>query len=137
MRVAWLAATGAMVAVAAGFLGWRLLRHLDAVEVTGRSMVPTLTPGDRLVVETWTYRHRAPRVGEVVIATDPRAPSRELIKRVAAVEDGQVTLRGDSARSTDSRRFGAVPVGDVRARAAFRYWPLTRAGSIRARTATD
>lgn len=137
MRVAWLAAAGAMVAVAAGVLGWRMLRHLDAVEVTGRSMVPTFTPGDRLVVETWTYRHRAPRVGEVVIAPDPRAPSRELIKRVAAVDDGQVTLRGDSARSTDSRRFGAVPVGDVRVRAAFRYWPLKRAGPIRGREATD
>jgi signal peptidase I len=108
----------------------RLIRELDAVEVRGRSMVPTLEPGDRLVVETWTYRHRPPRVGEVVVTPDPRSPARELVKRVAAVKGGRVTLRGDAARSTDSRRFGAVPVREVRTRAALRYWPLRRAGLI-------
>jgi signal peptidase I len=108
----------------------RLARDLDAVEVRGRSMAPTLEPGDRLLVESRTYRHRPPQVGEVVVTADPRAPERELIKRVAAVEDGQVTLRGDAAKSTDSRRFGSVPLSEVRTRAAFRYWPLARAGVI-------
>jgi len=132
IRPAWLVAggTAAVAAAAVGFAGWRILRHLDAVEVTGRSMAPTLEPGDRLLVETWTYRRRAPAVGEVVVAPDPREPTRELVKRVAATVDGQVTLRGDSAKSTDSRRFGSVPVAKVRARAAFRYWPPKRAGLI-------
>lgn len=133
IRPAWLVAggTAAVAAVAAvGFAGWRILRYLDAVEVTGRSMAPTLEPGDRLLVETWTYGRRPPVVGEVVVAPDPREPTRELVKRVAATEHGKVTLRGDSAKSTDSRRFGSVPAGDVRARAAFRYWPPQRAGLI-------
>ncbi len=124
------AAAASAATVALGFLGWRALRHLDAVEVTGRSMVPTLEPGDRLLVETWTYRRRPPGIGDVVVAPDPREPTRELVKRVAAVEDGQVTLRGDSAKSTDSRRFGSVPLTDVRARAVFRYWPPAKAGPI-------
>jgi signal peptidase I len=93
-------------------------------------MVPTLEPGDRLLVETWTYRRRPPRVGEVVVTADPRSPARELVKRVAAVEKGQVTLRGDAAKSTDSRRFGSVPLDVVRTRAALRYWPPLRAGLI-------
>lgn len=133
IRPALLVAGGigaAAAATAAGYAGWRILRHLDAVEVTGRSMVPTLEPGDRLLVETWTYRRRQPEVGEVVVAPDPREPTRELVKRVAATGDGKVTLRGDSAKSTDSRRFGSVPVAEVRARAAFRYWPPQRAGLI-------
>jgi signal peptidase I len=134
IRPAWLVAGGTAAAVAAAtavaFAGWRILRNLDAVEVSGRSMTPTLEPGDRLLVESWTYRRRSPRVGEVVVAPDPRAPDRELVKRVAAVEAGQVTLRGDSAKSTDSRRFGSVPVADVRARAALRYWPMQHAGRI-------
>lgn len=126
------AAAAAAAALAAGMalFGRRVLRELDAVEVTGSSMVPTLKPGDRLLVESWSYRRRAPRVGEVVVAPDPRATSRELLKRVAAVQGRQVTLRGDSAKSTDSRRFGSVPVSQVRARAAVRYWPLWRAGPI-------
>jgi signal peptidase I len=132
-RPAWIirAAGAAVVGVALGFLGRRVLSHLDAVEVSGRSMIPTLRPGDRLLVETWTYGRRFPQVGEVVVAPDPRAPTRELVKRVAAVDDGRITLRGDAARSTDSRRFGSVPLAAVRARAAFRYWPLARAGLIR------
>ena len=93
-------------------------------------MVPTLEPGDRLLVETWTYRRRPPRVGDVVVAPDPREPTRELVKRIAAVGDGRVALRGDSAKSTDSRRFGTVPLTDVRARAAFRYWPPAKVGPI-------
>ena len=131
-RPVWIvgAAGAAAISVGLGFLGRQVLSHLDAVEVSGRSMVPTLRPGDRLVVETWTYRRRPPQVGEVVVAPDPRAPTRELVKRVAAVDDGRITLRGDAARSTDSRRFGSVPRAAVRARAAFRYWPLARAGLI-------
>ena len=131
-RPAWMigAAGAAVVSVGLGFLGRRMLSHLDAVEVSGRSMIPTLRPGDRLLVETWTYGRRSPQVGEVVVAPDPRAPTRELVKRVAAVDDGRITLRGDAARSTDSRRFGSVPLAAVRARAAFRYWPLGRAGLI-------
>ncbi len=125
MKIGWLA-----IGAALGFLGWQALRHLDAVEVSGRSMTPTLEPGDRLLVETWSFGRRAPRVGDVVIAPDPRVPTRELVKRVAAIGDGRVALRGDSAKSTDSRRFGTVALTDVRARAAIRYWPLAKAGPI-------
>jgi nickel-type superoxide dismutase maturation protease len=125
MKIGWLVAGAAL-----GYLGWQTLRHLDAVEVSGRSMSPTLEPGDRLLVETWSLGRRTPRVGDVVIAPDPREPSRELVKRVAAVGNGRVALRGDSAKSTDSRRFGTVPLTDVRARVAVRYWPLAKAGPI-------
>ncbi len=107
------------------------LRRLDAVEVTGASMVPALLPRDRLLVESLTYARRRPRPGEVVLAADPREPDRELIKRVAVVTDGEVHLLGDHpASSTDSRAFGAVPVDAVRWRVAMRYWPPLRFGGI-------
>ncbi len=51
------------------------LRLLDVVEVRGRSMTPTLQPGDRLLV----IRAR-PRTGDVVLAPDPRDGRRELVK---------------------------------------------------------
>jgi nickel-type superoxide dismutase maturation protease len=101
-------------------------RVLDIVEVEGRSMVPALLPGDRLLVEALTYRSRSPRVGEVVLAVDPRMPSRELIKRIAAVDGaaGTATLVGDApGASTDSRAFGPVPLAAIRWRVAGRYWP--------------
>ena len=101
-------------------------RRLDVVEVRGRSMAPALLPGDRLLVA------RLPaRVGDVVIAADPRSPDRELIKRVAAMDRLGVTLRGDQpAASTDARTFGAIPVERVTWRAVARYWPVDRIGRV-------
>ena len=104
-------------------------RWLDVVEVQGRSMAPALLPGEWLLVERRTYGHRRPRVGEIVLAADPRDPSRELIKRVTSV-DGHammIELAGDAPdSSTDSRIFGPVPVNDVHWRVVARYWPAER-----------
>ncbi|HEX7172889.1 MAG TPA: nickel-type superoxide dismutase maturation protease [Candidatus Limnocylindria bacterium] len=100
--------------------------RLDVVVVRGRSMAPTLLPGDRLLVA------RLPvRVGDVVLAMDPRAPQRELIKRVTAVETRGVTLRGDNpGASTDARTFGALPAEAIAWRVVGRYWPASRIGPV-------
>ena len=119
--------------VAAGMTIGR--RWLDVVEVRGASMEPTLLPGDRLLVESHSYLTRSPRPGEVVLAADPRHPDRELIKRVASIDEAQSSaeLRGDAPEaSTDSREFGAVPLSTIRWRAFFRYWPPQRAGRLEA-----
>jgi nickel-type superoxide dismutase maturation protease len=103
-------------------------RRLDVVEVRGRSMAPTLLPGDRLVA---VRRRDPPRVGEIVIAPDPREPTRELVKRVTAVDPVGIRLRGDNpAFSTDARVFGAIPAGAVEWRVVARIWPLRRAGRV-------
>jgi nickel-type superoxide dismutase maturation protease len=88
-------------------------------------MEPALTEGDWIVVAPL---FRAPRVGEIVLARDPRAPQRLVLKRVAAVQDGACTLLGDRREaSTDSRTFGAIPIRDLVGRAIFRYAPVARA----------
>lgn len=96
-------------------------------------MTPTLLPGDRLVVG------RMPaRPGDVVLALDPRDSTRELIKRVTAIDRFGATLAGDNpVVSTDARSFGAIPREMVRWRALFRYWPLDRAGRISAAPAVS
>jgi nickel-type superoxide dismutase maturation protease len=119
--------------VAAGMTIGR--RWLDVVEVRGGSMEPTLLPGDRLLVESHSYQSRAPRPGEVVLAADPRQPERELIKRVASIDEAtsSAELHGDAPEaSTDSRAFGAVPLSTIQWRAVFRYWPPQRAGRLEA-----
>jgi len=119
--------------VAAGMAIGR--RWLDVVEVRGSSMEPTLIPGDRLLVESHSYVSRAPRPGEVVLAADPRQLDRELIKRVASIDEvaSSAKLRGDAPEaSTDSREFGAVPLSTIQWRAVFRYWPPQRAGRLEA-----
>lgn len=125
---------GALVGAAAAALLSR--RAVDVVEVHGMSMAPTLRPGDRLIVEALSYRSRLPRSGEIVLANDPREPSRELVKRVRQVDSGAGTaeLVGDAAEtSTDSRTFGLIPVGSLRWRVAARYWPPNRAALLTGR----
>ena len=93
------------------------------------SMLPTLRPGDRLLVDPRAYRERPPRVGDIVVLVDPEEPSRWLVKRVARVDDpeGSIEVRGDAAETArDSRRFGPVPARSVVGRVYRRYFPADR-----------
>jgi nickel-type superoxide dismutase maturation protease len=123
---------GSLAAIAAAALASG--RWFDVVQVRGRSMAPTLVPGDRLLVEAMTYRRRAPRTGEIVLAADPRRASRELVKRIGLLDpsSGSAELVGDVPEaSTDSRTFGPVGMEDVRWRVLGRCWPPARIGLVR------
>lgn len=101
-------------------------RWLDVVEVRGNSMGPALQSGDRLLVA-----RARPHPGAIVLAPDPRRPTRELIKRVHALGPDGVILRGDNASaSTDGRTFGTIPRDEVTWRVILRTGPLRRAGLI-------
>jgi nickel-type superoxide dismutase maturation protease len=110
-------------------------RLLGPAAVRGRSMQPLLEPGDRVLVDRWTFRQRSPRVGEVVLVH--AAGDRPLVKRVTRAPEriaGEIWVEGDNASaSDDSRRFGALPARSVRGRVVFRYWPPSRIGPIGAR----
>jgi nickel-type superoxide dismutase maturation protease len=91
---------------------------------TGPSMLPTLRPGDHLLV-----RRNAPvRVGDIVAARRPDRRLLVVVKRVERVtDDGRWWLRGDNAAaSDDSRVFGPVGLHDLVGRVVWRYWPPVR-----------
>ena len=92
--------------------------------VSGPSMLPTLRPGDRLLVA----RSRRLRPGDIVVVRDPRSLSNLVCKRVVAADPRHIVVRGDNAEaSTDSRAFGPVPTEWVIGRVLRRYWPVTDA----------
>jgi nickel-type superoxide dismutase maturation protease len=91
-------------------------------------MEPTLAPGDRLLV----VRARRLHAGDVVAVRDPTDPKRVLVKRVGAVLEDEIVLRGDNPGvSTDSRSFGPVPTSAVLGRVVRRYAPGWSAGPVR------
>ena len=110
------------VVLALGAL-WATVRALNRAtrRVVGDSMRPTLRDGDLvLTVPVW---FRDLTKGQVVVVRDPRDPTRQTIKRVAAlagdlaslpdgpseVPPGHVAVVGDDpTRSTDSRTYGPV-----------------------------
>ena len=67
-------------------------------------MLPTLEPGDRLLVVRPRGGHaRPPEVGDLVVTADPRQATRLIVKRVAAVDGLTAELVGDNAAaSTDT-----------------------------------
>ena len=116
-----------MIVGPAAVAGALVVALVDRFEVVGDSMRPTLCPGERLL----TLRTRRPRQGDIAVLRDPRRPDRLVVKRVVARSPDGVTVAGDNpAASTDSRQFGAVPTGDVRARVVYRYWPPDRRGRV-------
>ena len=61
--------------------------------VDGPSMRPTLQSAERLVVNKFIYRFRAPERGEILVFRYPRDPSRDFIKRVIAVPGDTVEIK--------------------------------------------
>jgi signal peptidase I len=126
------------------------------VEVHDESMVPTLLPGDRLLVDITVYRTHPVVPGDLVVFADPEKPGRWLIKRAAGVGPGQywrthsglatvpsdeatesvtlpagtVYVAGDAPISRDSGRFGPIPLSLLIGRAYYRYAPVARRGEL-------
>ena len=104
-----------------------LSRRLTRIAVSGHSMTPGLLAGDWLVVD------RGPRSwsqGDIVVAHDPRAPARLIVKRVGEVgpEHELVLVSDHPAHAND--RIGPVPPAEVVGRVVVRYWPPFRAGFV-------
>lgn len=62
--------------------------------VQGSSMEPTLTDGQRLLVDKITYRLREPRRGEIIVFHYPADPRRKFIKRVIGLPGDEVLIAG-------------------------------------------
>jgi nickel-type superoxide dismutase maturation protease len=91
-------------------------------------MLPTLVPGDRVLVVSGIGPLRTGiRPGDLVALGDPRRPDRVMVKRVTGVEGRRIVVRGDNeAASTDSRHFGPVDAAAVVGRVVYRYHPPAR-----------
>ncbi len=89
--------------------------------VSGRSMEPAYFSGDKLFASGIIYKLRKPKTGDVVVLRDPRS-ERLVLKRIRKIDGGKYFVVGDNeGRSTDSRKFGAVPRGSIVGRVCFKY----------------
>lgn len=125
-----LVAAAALVAAASyAFVRYRPAR----VAIEGVSMVPTLVPGDWVLVVTQERYER----GDVVVVEHPQRSGYEVVKRITGAPGDVVAdrklgpdeywVQGDYApRSTDSRAFGPVSAGNLKAKAVLIYWPIDR-----------
>mmetsp|Transcript_16765 Transcript_16765/g.32644 ORF Transcript_16765/g.32644 Transcript_16765/m.32644 type:complete len:150 (+) Transcript_16765:424-873(+) len=119
----------------------------------GPSMLPTFSSaGDIVLVDRISPQLLKINKGDIVIAQSPTNPRQTVCKRVKGmpgervrvakrypyerdrvvkIPKGRVWLEGDNPRnSTDSRSYGAVPMGLIKGRVFFRLWPLTDIGPV-------
>lgn len=93
--------------------GWGLAR------VRGRSMVPTLSDGD-LVVVRW---RRPPVLGGVVVVRLPGGRPVSVKRVTARTREGWWVERDSATQGVDSWTVGAVPDADVLGTVVARLWP--------------
>src|SRR3954454_7697778 len=99
--------------------------------VVNRSMLPTLWPGDRLLLD---YR-RAPRAGDLVVARLSAggvvAVKRATGRRTTELgQPGWWMLSDNAAEGSASRQHGAVADRDVVAVLVRRIWPLRHTRAV-------
>lgn len=87
--------TQCLVVTAAAYGCFQFSSHyiLQAVQVDGQSMSPTLADSDRYLLNRWIYRVHEPRLEEVVVLRDPR-DNAYLVKRIVAKTGDRVYLKG-------------------------------------------
>ena len=92
------------------------MRYRMAV-VSGLSMIPTLAPGERVLV-----RLDGPIVlGDIVVFNREQQFD---IKRILRIEADGIFVQGDNdVVSTDSRTYGLIPHENVIGVATYRLWP--------------
>ena len=73
-------------------------------------MLPTLHPGERILVQRWDPDRRRQLTGQIVVCWHPYNTGVRLIKRLVEQSDAGLVLLGDNPlASTDSRQLGAIP----------------------------
>ncbi len=79
------------------------------VLVDGKSMSPTLLPGESLLVQDDFYQSHPPQVGDIILLQHPTQLDLIMVKRIHEIKDTEIYVLGDNlSQSTDSREFGTI-----------------------------
>jgi signal peptidase I len=83
------------------------------------SMVPTLEPGQFILIDTWAYDDALPSIGDVVVFRHQES-AQWLVKRISRWPDGEIQhndqwyMLGDNKnQSRDSRYFGGITTDQI------------------------
>lgn len=94
------------------------------VVVRGRSMQPTLVPGERVLFDRLAYRQGSPRRGEVVLASHPAKPRTRIVKRVVALPGDQVAIDSERCWVNGTPGCETGDAGPAEPSASARTWTL-------------
>lgn len=92
-----------------------ILRRRRRFKVTGESMMPSLQPGEQILIAPYIYRQQLPQLGDIIVTTHPQQKQLMIVKRITRInEDGSYFVTGDNlAASNDSRHWGTIKLTDI------------------------
>lgn len=93
--------SGLVVVATMGWLRWSVV---DSYVVALPTMTPTLEPGDRLLIDKWTYQWRNPNRGELIAFTAPKTgllSGGVLVNRAIALPGDRVEIRAGQVLVND------------------------------------
>ncbi|UXI19234.1 ubiquitin-conjugating enzyme E2Q-like protein [Sarcoptes scabiei] len=129
---------------------WCFTRYIaEPILLQGPSMEPTIQNNDVIIADKYSVnfgQSQALHKGDIIVARSPLNPHQFICKRIVAlpgdevqnargfgygynvqIPKGHVWLLGDNRlNSTDSREFGAVPIGLIIGRVVLRIFPFNR-----------
>ena len=76
---------------------------LQKFRVSGHSMMPTLKPGQEILVSSLPYLFVDPKVGEIIAFKEG---NKFIVKRIKKAENGKFLVQGDN--KNDSKNFGWI-----------------------------
>jgi signal peptidase I len=86
---------------------------VTAVEVKGASMSPTLTAGDRFLLNRFAYLHREPQRGELVVLKDPET-GELIVKRIVGLPCETVLMHNETPYVNGRRLYEPYAPGSLR-----------------------
>ena len=86
-----------LLLIVLSFASYMFFSHVvvTAVEVKGVSMAPTLTAGDRFLLNRFAYLHREPQRGELVVLKDPET-GELIVKRIIGLPCETVLMQNET-----------------------------------------
>jgi signal peptidase I len=66
---------------------------VQAFWIPSGSMIPTLMPGDRVLVAKFWYHFTEPKRGQIVVFKYPLDPTRDFVKRLIALPGDAVEIK--------------------------------------------
>ncbi len=81
---------------------------LGFLKVTGHSMLPSLNPGDIVLVSTLPYFFSKPKKNDIVVF---KTKNTLFIKRIKNIEKGKIDIEGDN--KNDSLPIGFITKKDI------------------------
>jgi len=86
-----------LLLIVLSFASYLFFSHVvvTAVEVKGTSMSPTLTAGDRFLLNRFAYLHREPQRGELVVLKDPET-GELIVKRIVGLPCETVLMQNET-----------------------------------------